>query len=318
MLETPLILLLNCLGSYFYSIINHLSQNGTNNAALSYLSLGRLAYRRLSIEELRVKFNENPWGYQPVAILDSKNQPLEINDGFFRYLTENCYIDVRSLNANNIDLIEYFKTTDNQTSFLICTVDEYYMMHSKFYHKSHNKHFVLIKSIFLEDSLIEIIDSERNRTYKIPFDGIEQAIYKSIYKRKILYQVDGRYYKDCSGKLKFWKNYVTLNYDYLLGLIDDVEIKRKEGAGNSRYYYEGYYYTILSKILPYFQMIENMLQENQNKYYQSCVDLIAEWKNLIKYMRFKLYQGNYEYDQLLKKLNRILYKQKTIGFLFEP
>ena len=295
-----------------------MSQNGTENAALSYLSLGHLAYRCLSIEELRVKFNENPWGYQPVAILDSKNQPLEINDGFFRYLTENCYIDVHSLNANNIDLTEHFKTKDNQTSFLICTVDEYYMMYSKFYHKSHNKHFVLIKSIFLEDSLIEIIDSERNRTYQIPFDEIEQAIYKSIYKRKILYQVDGRHYKDCSDKLKFRKNYVTLNYDYLLGLIDDVEIKRREGAGNSQYYYEGYYYTILSKILPYFQMMEKMSQENQNKYYQSCVDLIAEWKNLIKYMRFKLYRGNCEYDQLLKKLNRILYKQKTIGFLFEP
>ena len=111
---------------------------------------------------------------------------------------------------------------------------------------------------------------------------------------------------------------MTLNYDYLLGLIDDVEIKRGEDAGNSRYYYEGYYYTILSKILPYFQMIKNMLQENQNKYYQSCVDLIAEWKNLIKYMRLRLYQGNCEYDQLLKKLNRILYKQKTIGFMFEP
>ncbi len=315
MLEMSSILLLNCLGSYFYSITNHLSQNGNGNAALSYLSLGRLTYCHLSVEKLRVRFNENPWGYQPVTIVDSQNQALKINNAFFSYLTDKYHIDVHSLNMNNMDLIDCFKMTDNQASFLICTIDEYYMSQSKFYHKLHNKHFILIKTIFFEESIIEIIDSEKNCTYRISFDEMERAIYQSIYKRKILYWIDGSHYEDCLDKPKLWKNSMTFDYGYLSDLIKDVEIKQREASTNS-YYYEGYYYTILSKILPYYQMLENMLRDNQNQSYQFCVELIAEWKNLTKYMRFKLYQRNYDYDQLLNKLYRILYKQKAIGFTF--
>lgn len=306
--------MLNCVGSYFYSIVNHLSQNGNGHAMLYYLCIGHLTYRNLHIENVLKKYNENPWGYQPIVILDSQGRTLEIDETFFDYLLKNHHVDVECLDMNKKDLISCLKQKENQTVFTICNVDEYYMPYSQFYQKSHNKHFVLIKEIVFKNSLLEIIDSEKNHTYQMTFDDMEQAVYKSIYKRKILYQIDGSHYENKLDTKKLIYNLLPLDHVYLQELMKDAETKLLYSSDRQEYYFKGYYYTIMSKIIPYYKMLTCLLLDNNSKYYRSYLDLVSEWKNLSKYMRLKIYRGENGYTKFMKNLDIIYCKENTIDF----
>ena len=308
MLDVPSVLMLNCVGSYFYSIINHLTQNKKGGYdALLYLSLGKLTYHNLSIEDTFEKYGNNPWGYQPVNISNSKGEPLEINDAFFNYLAVNHNVNVQCLDMKYNDLLSCLKYTDNETRFVICNVDEFFMPYSQFYQKSHNKHFVLIKKIMFESSSLELIDSEKRHTYKLTFNEIEQAVYNSVYNRKLIYQVDGRNYVNKINK----KMAITkIDIQYLQELIKEVKTKL-EVTGNNEYFFEGYYFTILSKIIPYYQLVTCLLENSQCENYKFYNALVREWKNITNYMRLKIYKKQNNYGKFIKMLDSIYSKESS-------
>lgn len=305
MLETPVVLMLNCVGSYFYSILNHLSLHNDNNMALFYLSKGCLAFRELSLDEVFLKYGTNSWGYQPVVLVDANHTPLEINNEFFNYLEKNLNITVTLLDTNNWSLSECLKLVDNIRTFLICTVDEHYLTYSKFYKKTHNKHFVLIKNINPRSLCVELIDSESNRTHQVSYDELQGAIYNSIYKKKSIYLVDGNKYVKEPINTQLNKIQLTPNNSYLTELMQDIESKKSDG---SLYFYQGYYYNIVSKIIPYYQMCSSFSINNNGKYFE----LLTEWKNLSKYMRLKIFQEDINYSKVIDKLGVILNIENSV------
>ena len=68
MFECPKVLFINCLGSYFYSILQSIGGTIAEKELLCYLSSGALRYEKLNPDEVYEKYKQNPWGYQPIKI----------------------------------------------------------------------------------------------------------------------------------------------------------------------------------------------------------------------------------------------------------
>jgi hypothetical protein len=312
MISIPSILLSNCVGSYFYSIINHLNREGETNGAMLYFARGNLKYREISIEDVKNKANSNPWGYQPVGIETSQGEILEIDNSFFDYLRENYRLKIDKYDASKCDFSNFLETVDNNTTFLVCTVDEFYLKKSDFYGTMHNKHFLLIKEIDYENKMLEVIDSERNFTYSLPFAEMESAVKDSCYKRKTVYFIDGSGYANDLRQKPADDLESRLNFGFIDEMIADVKKKYEESESDFKYFYKGYYYNILSKIVPYFYMCAEIFSADTEKY--SMFRTIAkEWKNLSKFMYFMTYRHHEDANTLITKLEQIA--QKIIEIL---
>lgn len=307
MISKPPILLINCVGSYFYSILEHLNSEGEINGTLFYFGQSLLIYNELLIEDVKLKYCDNPWGYQPIKIENLAGECLEIDDSFFQFLCDRYYLKMEKYDIEKYSLTDILKMVDNEVSFLICTVDEFYLKESRFYKKKHNKHFLLIKSIDYKNEIIEIVDSEVNFLYSISFEEIEIAIRNSIYKRKKVYLVDGEKYKsNYSLQMydKYKMSFEKLNSDFITDMINDIKNKKNPNDFDFSYYYKGYYYNIISKISPYCQIY---LQMNGTDIIcrKKLKIIIKEWKNLSKIMYLRLYRNNLDVDGLILKLDAI-------------
>lgn len=312
MLEIPSVLLLNCLGSYFYSIVECVGQPGSRHALLYYLSLGKLTYQALSPEEVQKKYADNAWGYQPVVIEDTQCNPLEIDSRFFNYLSEKHNVFVTEIDMNQNDLMYNLTNFTGDGQFSICNVDEYYIPASTtFYQKKHNKHFLMIKAVDQKNGMLEIIDSEKKQTYMMTFSDMEQAVYQSVYKRKLFYRIDCNSYADKTVRAEVLHNFLAMDRSlaHLTELINDVKIKLFSDDDRQKYYFKGYYYTILSKIIPYSQMVYHLLKDNDIEFKSKAEELVKEWRSLCSFMLFNMYKNNYKYDAVFKKLKNILEKE---------
>jgi len=82
------------------------------------------------------------------------------------------------------------------------------------------------------------------------------------------------------------------------------------------YYFKGYYYSILSKILPSIILRTYLFED-------SCTDLFAiseiavkQWRNICSFMRYKIYRQEFEHEPVEKKLLQVLEVEKKISSSF--
>lgn len=304
MISIPSILLINCVGSYLYSIIEHLNSEDEINGTLFYFRQGLLKYNVLQMDDVKQKYNDNPWGYQPIKIENQKGESLEIDDAFFRFLCDNYYLEIEKYDIEKYSLMDIFQMVNNDTSFLICMVDEFYLKKSKFYNRKHNKHFLLIKSIDFRNETVEIVDSEEKSLYLVSFEEIEIAVRNSIYKRKKVYRVVGEKYKsDYSLQMQVIGE-KRLNSEFIIDMINDIKKKKNSIEFDFSYYYKGYYYNIISKIIPYCNMYLKMNDKNL-VCREKLKTIISEWKNLSKMMHLRIYRNNIDGDSLVAKLVKL-------------
>lgn len=300
-------LLINCVGSYLYSIMEHLKSEGEINGILLYLRQGILKYRELQMANVKKKYHDNPWGYQPIKIENQEGKSLEIDDFCFQFLFKYYSLEIEKYDIEKYSLMDIFKSVDNDTSFLICTVDELYLSKSKFYEKKHNKHFLLIKSIDYKNNTTEIVDSEVNSLYSITFKELENAIRNSSYKRKRIYRVNGeKYNRDYSLQMQATYK-ITINSDFIIDMINDIKRKREFDEYNFTYYYKGYYYNIISKIIPYYHMCLKT-GDKSNVCYEKLNYIVSGWKSLSKIMHLRIYRNNIDADALIVQLEKIYEK----------
>ncbi len=303
MISIPSILLLNCVGSYFYTILEHLNKEGEANGALLFFARGYLRYREISSDEVKKKANANPWGYQPVGIETSGGELLEVDDEFFAYMERDYYLKIERKDAETGSLIDLLRTADNNTSFLIFTVDEYYLEKSDFYAKMHNKHFLLVKNTDYENEMLEVIDSERNFTYSVPFSEMSKAVYDSCYKKKTVYCIDASKYE----------NHLNVSYEidekarqsllYVDDMIADIRSKNAEWPENIKYFYKGYYYNFLSKIAPYYFACAEVYRGDREKR-EMYTAIAKKWKNLSKSMYLVVFRHHEDAENLIGKIER--------------
>ncbi|MBN1604003.1 MAG: hypothetical protein JW915_20500 [Chitinispirillaceae bacterium] len=317
MLQNPSILFFNCLGSYFYSIVEYMGKPGKKHALLYYLCGYKIIYKRLILDEVKEKYADNPWGYQPVSIIDTKNQPISINNDFFTYLYNTHNIIVKKIDmVGQEGLVDYIIRNNGKYCFNICHVDEYYIVNSlKFYMKKHNRHYLLVKHADPQKRMIEIIDSEKNNTYTVMFEELSQAFYQSIFRRKAYYQVDCSAFEDKVDRQLILQTYFSTSPScaYLLPFMEDMEEKLATGYGDSQYYYRGYHYTVLSKIIPMVQMRNHLFADDKHMDAVKLThDLSVEWRDLSNFMLYKINRNDYTFVSLRKKLDRIYVKEREL------
>ena len=78
------------------------------------------------------------------------------------------------------------------------------------------------------------------------------------------------------------------------------------------YYFRGYYYNILSKIIPYVSMLYYMAESQHLDICDKVLSILKEWRALCTFMRVKIIKGNCDYEYLIRQLMNI--KEKYIAF----
>lgn len=310
MIERPSVLMINCLGSYFVSIIDSLS--GKKNLALNYLRTGVLTYNSLDDSKSGFAIGKNAWNYQPINITDPCGDAMQINIDYYSYLKRRNNIDVNLVNAEDVGFITALEYTKEDYHYFICTVDEYYMRHSRFYMNNHNKHCVLLKNINWESSIAEIVDSELHRICCISLKELEEAIYKSVYKRKTIYYVNGTRYQDEDYSNDFLIRKNATDKSYLHHFLKDMDKRKSRTYAEERYYYQGYYYNIISKIIPYLQMASNNTKSCSER---CCSDFdreLKQWRNVAGFMRFKIEKNDVNLTALIEKIQNSNWIMKNI------
>lgn len=303
MFEYTSVLFLNCLGSYLYSIIKTVGGEEASDVFLEYLAKGRLSYENLNLEAIFAKYKNNPWGYQPIKIKNFHNEDLTINIDFFDFLYQSFNIVIQIVNISNVNNV----LNDNKDLFCICNVDEYYVPSSpNFFQKKHNKHFLLIDTIDTNQKCVQLIDSERATPVILSFEELDDSIKKSVYKKMLVYKVDCTNYKlnkHCSRD--------SLNLFIFKSPIDAMIklMKEMNELTNSNtmleYFFQGYYYTLLSKFTPYFMMRNIELRKINQKFYLESKEITQDLKSLVNFMRFKIYKHQYDLNPILNRMKLI-------------
>lgn len=314
------VLLINCIGSYFYNLVNSITNNQYGYLTLFYLTRGELLFQNLDIYEVKKKYMDNPWGYQPVSIYDENRDPLVIKEDFFSFLDNKLNIKVASIQTeNNQEFNESLVKAEKTGFYNIVSVDEFFIPASKvYYKKKHNKHFLLLKKVDLKNGLIEIIDSEKAVPYHMKALEVEKAIYKSTYSKKRIFQVDCSLYRCKLDPEKIYINWKrnASSIEYIDKFKQDI-LEKTTNYENVEYFFRGYYYSILSKIYPYALMQYHILQDCKIPESSYAYEIAQEWKNIYNYIYFKILKNDLVGGTLAKKLDKMAKKQEQLNYLLK-
>lgn len=316
------VLLINCIGSYFYNLMNSITNSQYGYLTLFYLTRGKLLFKNLDMYEVKKKYKDNPWGYQPVGIYDENNVPLLIKDNFFTFLDDEFNIKVDLVKTENKqEFREYLIKAEKFGLYNIVSVDEFFVPASKVYHqKKHNKHFLFLKKVDLQNDVIEIIDSEKSAPYYMKALDVEDAIYKSIYSKKSIFQVDGTLYKcklDHERMYVNWKKQQkTSSIEYIDKFKHDI-LEKSTNYEKGEYFFRGYYYSVLSKIYPYALMQYYILRDCKIPESSYAYEIVQDWKNIYNFIYFKILKNDLTGTALAKKLDGIIKKQEQLNCLLK-
>lgn len=312
MLKVPDILFVNCIGSYYYTILQHLNEQSKYNELLWFLSDGKLVYQKSDIEEDYKKHGDDAWGYQPVNILDSMGEIIKIGDDFYDFLEQKIGISVKKEELEEDEKIEQRLIANlNKDMLTIINVDEFFIPTSKkSYNIKHNKHSLLVKDIDELEKKITMIDSEESQTITISFDDINTAVTKSAFNHNNIYMIETQNYKKGSFVVSLSNDEIMekCNGDFINSMLEDLQ--EKMCLANSAYFFQGYYYNILSKIIPYTSMLHYLLLKNGADEANMVVDILREWRALCNFMQLKIRKKKFDFDFLERKLKHVSQKYK--------
>lgn len=310
MLSNPSTLFLNCLGSYFYSVVGYMENSMSGNSLLYFLAGNTLKYKELNPDEVYEKYADNPWGYQPLSIVNIDGNTADIDSRFFEYIKRMFNITIEKIEmTNNKALFDYLLCDNIDKFFHICKVDEYFLKSSQnFYMKKHNKHNLLIRKVNTEEQSIEIIDSEKNGIYTISFQELSQAFYENEFRTKIYIGINCAEFINNVDHLEIMQLYIesSHNTDYLTLLLSEMEKMLNSENDAKEYYYKGYRYTILSKILPMIEMKKYLFSRYPDKSFINLLNtLSSNWNELNTFMLYKIVRKDFSFQPLQTKLSEI-------------
>ena len=313
MLNVPSILYINCIGSYYYSILENLNNDAKYHELLLYLSQGKLVYEAKDKQDIYAKYKNNPWGYQPISIRDIENKEIRIDRKFYEFLEHSLNVIIKKEDISHEEYIEDRIIHNMRNGFYsIIDVDEFYIPSSKkCFEKSHNKHSLLVKNINADNKSIEMIDSEENNTVEIQIRDLKRSILMSEFSHNYIYNINTtNYFNDPKRTIN---NEFEITHffdaDFIDFWIGEIYTNSSE---EMNYYFRGYYYNILSKIIPYVSMLYYMAESQHLDICDKVLSILKEWRALCTFMRVKIIKGNCDYEYLIRQLMNI--KEKYISF----
>lgn len=310
-LKPPNLMFISCFGSYYVSIFNDVGLDYKN--LLLYLNNCNLKFKK------EKKNTDNPWKYQNLKIYEGNSDHcLKINNYFFEFLNNKFNIKTKKISLENEEnFIEKYIDNLGVKEYCIIQVDE-----SKLKRKTipqNNKHYLLVKSKNDNLKIIDVIDSEYNKSYKLTYDQLMNSVYNNSFYEKRLYLID------CKNIMI---NKISINYDekfiytmfensknLILFYIDVlVNLNKKDEL-----VFKGFRYNLVSKIIPYLlyrcTFCENIISEKEPAYswvYNNTLKL----NNIMNYKILKL-DLSYSSELLrliIKLINleiQIMYKLKN-------
>ena len=87
-----------------------------------------------------------------------------------------------------------------------------------------------------------------------------------------------------------------------------ADISERQMSENIQYYFQGYFYNILSKIIPYLSMVYFVTVKNELAFSEIVMDILKEWRVLCNFMQIKIIKKTYDFEFLKKKLVHIKVK----------
>lgn len=313
MLKKPHLLFINCIGSYYYSIFQHLS-NSERTELLLFLVDGKLEYKTLDEQEVRTSYHENPWGYQPIWIVNKLQNQLKIDERFYRFLNDTFHIRVDKKNAKiEKDIVNTINENMKNGIYSIVNVDEFYVPTSqKCYGRYHNKHSLMVLEIDSDKGIITLMDSEENHAVEIELKDFKKSVTQSKYENTYLYLINTNKYSPILVDEKLTSEVIIRFCDcqYIDQLLRDMSYKFEDK--NALYYFRGYYYNILSKVIPYLCMVQYILSLSTLGKSDLLEELIYEYRKLCDFMRLKIVKHTISYEFMYKKLSDIKLKYSNV------
>lgn len=300
MLDTPKILFLSCLGSYFYSIVQE-NHQGEINPLLCYLWGSHLEFHSIDINENRISKGENPWRYQPVVIMNNQKE-TKIDVHFWNYLKNILNIYVQKIDiASGESILDEIIAAINKGLYCICKVDEYHISHSKFYMKKRNRHYLLIRDMDIVNEVFTVIDSEITSIYSVQFNELKRAILENDFSSKLVYFVSNKSIRSDEMICKLMQEKViSSNRSYIIEMKENLN---KVTNDNMEYCFRGYHYNIISKIIPLLESQKSyFMQVGDECYSQQINQLICLWRELNIYILYKIGRKNMDISGLKKRL----------------
>lgn len=307
-LSFPTTLFIDCVGSYFYSVFNYLADQDSKDDLLYFLHSCKLKYEVLDRKVINDKYSNNPWGYQPVKLYTETNGELFNMDtyhGFCEFLRESFNISVENAGASSAEILPGIIDDIQNDKLIIVFIDERYIPYSqKYYNKQSNYHGLLIKAVDFEQQLFTVIDTELSGDQTVPFHNMEEAIrncgtgYVSVCGKEFI----NRFPKKQVGSLQVDKEIFN-------GLMQDISLNLAEATEDLKgYFYKGYYFSTLFKILPYIKMRHHYLSKagaSASPILVQSQKLVDLWRNLTLIMLKQIGSSDYSEAIILQCLKQL-------------
>lgn len=301
-------LFLNCLGSYFYYICEERKSLYGCNPLLYCLAGYKLAYKNLDIKKSGRRYNS--WEYQPIIFLNSQNKEMDFDTELKIFLEKNLDMEINKEEmSSNFTLYEKMRYDLKEGYYCICKIDEFHIIQSKkFFQKSSNRHYLLIKSFEDNKKEIKVVDSEIGE-YNIKFDVLNKAFYDNEFKHKNYYSIR-------------WKNTISpINIKYNISLFDSNAytisylfdlLNEIRNCKMDDYIFCGYQYNIASKIIPYMEMRYRMnLHKNDVKQIEKTRSILKKWNDLNILMIYKRKKKEYDYKFIENRIVEIVKQEEA-------
>lgn len=254
----------DCMGSYYYSIFSlcEKRKNHRNDILLIMTDI-QLKYNE-NVQTDIDYLNDNPWFFQPIGLFNQDGTVFRITtEGFFDFFNNEFSITVKKgdYHKNLITLIDKNLKNDKITIF---HMDQFFIPDSPYYQKSHQYHFLLASCVDRKNKNLVVINSEYSQKKYLAFKNIEQSMESKYFETKTVFVFDVSNFKNELNNYEYFTRFINiyLKNDFYQGFINDIKSKSNASVTEWKYYAKGYFYNLNFKIIPYYTMVQHILEFN--------------------------------------------------------
>ena len=278
-----------CIGGRVLCAVRYLLGDPTDSTLFSLLNRCRIRYRSLSKNQL-----EDPWFYQPLEIVTSREEPVFSRQGI---LELDSFLQQMGLQMTRVEikfpsqLWEIICSAFSHEQVLILNIDQYYHPKSEKYHcQKYAWHALLLKGVCLQTKEILVSDSAHGKEYSLPFDTVCEMCIGSGYlvghrSRSSITSVP-------TGICLSWEQQFSQPVSHFLQEMGNAFPKLTEKKDLEFFGY-GYCYTVKYTVIPFLKMA--LREKGDRKDWKAA---ILQWEQLSRILMKSALSGKNNSEKL--------------------
>lgn len=275
-LKRPVNMLTTCRASLCVGAFEYVAPEGMKEEILLVLAGYYLKFQKLVVREIKESFWGNPWGFQPIKVYSHDNMRA-INFGyhiqeFNQFLNENFNIHFSAIQIQSNDLFMFLWEAFQQKEVVILDIDEMYNPYSvKHYNKTSNLHAIMVKTLDISNSKVELVDTEFDKPYWIDLSSLVEAFQGVAYVMTTEHFYSKLNYEDVYKR--FIKNYVdNSTHMHLISFLNEILYLVK--FQGEQFVFNGLNFSIAYQIIPYLTMRRNVIRSKLDRQSPTCKELL--------------------------------------------